>query len=269
MLRWDGRSPGVWMAALEGAEAVINFTGRSINCRLTRANRRLILNSRLDSIRLLGDAIGRCAQPPRCFIQCGAIGFYGDSASPCTEESPAGAGFLAEVCSAVESAFFAATQPPTRHVLLRIGIVLGREGGALPALTRLVRGYLGGAAGNGRQVISWIHIGDLTRLFTEAIRDESLDGAINATSPNPVSNAVFMRHLRELHGRPWAPPAPAMLLRPLCFIGGMNPDLVLGGQPVLPRRLQQHGFAFRFPDLGAALRDLHPWHAEQSVFGPK
>jgi uncharacterized protein (TIGR01777 family) len=253
---WDGRTPGAWASVIEGAAAIINFTGASVNCRLTERNKREIVESRRQSIQVLGEAVRRCRSRPEVFVQCSAVGVYGDTEGLCDEESSPGTGSLAEVAKTVEAAFQDVRVDGTRHVLLRIGVVLGRDGGALPVLARLTRCFMGGTVGTGRQYVSWIHVRDLTRIFIEAVTDASLGGTVNAVSPAPVRNAEFMKAMRTVLGRPWCPPAPAVLLRPLSFALGINADLVLTGQRCTPARLQQAGFKFLFDELVLALRSL-------------
>jgi hypothetical protein len=257
-LRWDGKTLGAWATALEGAEAVVNLTGKNINCRHTAENRREIIRSRVDSVRVLGDAIARCVTPPRIFVQASGVGYYGDTGDRLADESSLpGNDFPAEVCRQWEGAFDALELPSTRKVILRLAVVLGRDGGALPMLEKLTRWFLGGAVGNGRQFISWIHAADVVRMFVSAIEQAQLTGAFNATSPAPVTNSDFMRELRRALRRPWSPPAPAPLARAAAWVMGSNGDLALLSNRCVPRRFLEHGFDFEFPTLPAALADLY------------
>jgi uncharacterized protein (TIGR01777 family) len=255
---WNGATVGNWRKELEGAAALVNFTGRSINCRHTLENSRAILESRLDAVAALGAAAARSKQPPAVWVQCSAAGYYGNTGDEvCTEDSPAGRGFLAEVCRRWETAFNALALPGTRRVVLRLGVVLGREAGALPPLVRLVRRYLGGAAGNGRQYFSWLHRDDAVRIFTAALTQPEYSGPYNACAPEPVTNAGLMRALRAAAGRPWCPPAPALVVGLAArYVLHTEPGLILQGQRVVPARLQAAGFAFKYGRLEAALADL-------------
>ncbi len=254
---WDGKSLGEWAQCLDGADAVINLTGKNINCPLTPENRRLIIESRVASVRVLAAAVQRAARPPGVLIQASAIGFYGDTrAVPADETSPAGTGFLAEACRAWEAAQEAAALPATRCVTLRLGVVLGQGGGALAVLARLTRWFLGGAAGDGRQFISWIHLEDVISIVMTALERGDWRGVFNCTAPNPVTNAEFMRELRHALGRPWSPPAPAPMVRRLAPLLGTDAALALGSQRVLPGRLLAKGFHFQYPDLRPALKNL-------------
>ena len=183
---WDGRTVGAWTAELEGAGAVVNLTGRSVNCVHTPENRRLILESRLDSVRVLGTAAAAAKRPPAVWVQASAVGYYGPrGAEACPEDAPPGGDFLASVCRRWEEAQAAACPAGVRPVVLRLGMVLGAEGGAFPLLARLARWGLGGAAGSGRQGMSWIHLDDVVALMARALGDDTLRGAYNATAPEP------------------------------------------------------------------------------------
>jgi uncharacterized protein (TIGR01777 family) len=257
-LIWDGKTLGNWANALEGAEAVINLTGKNINCRHTDENRREILRSRVDSVQVLGEAITKCAVPPKTFLQASGVGYYGDTGHRIADEdSPSGDDFPAEVCRQWEGAFSALELPATRKMILRLGVVLGREDGALPMLERLTRWFLGGAVGNGRQFISWIHVADIVQMFAAAIEQRELMGDFNACAPEPVMNAEFMRQLRRALHRPWSPPVPAPFAKAGAWIMGTDGDLALTSCRCVPRRFLEHGFDFQFPSLRDALANLY------------
>ena len=257
-LQWDGKTVRDWAGAVDGAEAIVNLTGKNINCRHTPENRREIIRSRVDSVRVLGAAIANCATPPKVFVQASGVGYYGNTGDRVADENaPGGRDFPAEVCRQWEGAFAALDLPATREVLLRLGVVLGREGGALPILEKLTRWFLGGAVGRGRQSISWIHVSDVVRLFVSAIESTELDGVFNATSPAPVTNNEFMRELRRTLHRPWSPPVPEPLARAGAWLMGTEGDLALLSSRCVPRRFLEHGFQFQFPTLRDALANLY------------
>lgn len=257
-LHWDGRTLDVWADALDGAFAVVNLTGKSVNCRHTSENRREILTSRVDSVRVLGEATARCAAPPRVMVQASGIGFYGDSDDRVLDESsPRGEGFMAEVCHEWEGALDGLNLPATRKVILRVGVVLGHGGGALKVLARLARWFLGGAAGGGHQYMSWIHIDDLNRIFAFAAERNDLVGIFNATAPTPATNADFMLELRRVLHRPWSPPVPTPLMRLGARLMGTEADLALQSFRCIPQRLLAAEFRFAYPTLPDALRDLY------------
>ncbi|HWA09954.1 MAG TPA: TIGR01777 family oxidoreductase [Opitutaceae bacterium] len=259
---WDGATPGGWASALEGAAAVVNLTGRSVNCLPTPANRREILASRLDSVRVIDAAIGRCAQPPGALVQAGSLAIYGDAGDRiCAEDAPHGRDFSADVCEQWEAAFAGMQTPRTRRALLRVGFALGCGGGALEPLAKLARCFLGGTVGRGRQYISWVHVDDLNEMFIQAIERPEIAGAYNATGPTPVTNAEFMRELRRAAGRPWSPPVPAWAVRfGAHWFLRTDADLALTGRRCVPRRFLEQGFRFQHTELAPALRDLlsHP-----------
>ena len=256
-LQWDGRTLGDWANAIDGAEAIVNLTGRNINCRHTAENRREIIRSRVDSVRVLGDAIAQAAAPPSVFVQTSGVGYYGDTGDHIADEEAAlGSDFTAEVCRQWEGAFNALNLPATRKIILRLGVVLGREGGALPVLEKLTRFFLGGAVGSGRQFMSWVHLADVIRMFGAAIEQTELTGVFNATAPEPVTNSDFMRELRRALHRPWSPPVPAPFARAGAWVMGSDGDLALLSSRCVPRRFLEHGFQFQFPNLRAAFADL-------------
>jgi uncharacterized protein len=256
-VEWDGAHVGEWIQCLNGAEAVVNLAGRNINCPHTPENLDEILSSRVNSVRAIALSLPHVKKQPRVWVQAGATGFYGDTGDRlCDESSPVGQDPLAGVCQQWENAFHAADAPKTRRVLLRIGFVLGRDGGALPVLSQLTKWFLGGTVGNGRQYISWIHLADVTRMFVAAIEQETLSGTFNAVGLNPETNQFFMHELRHVLHRPWCPPAPAFAVRLGARWLGSEPTLALMSQCCAPMRFMEAGFEFHHPKLRPALQDL-------------
>lgn len=247
-----------WVRELAGATGIVNLAGSPINQSPTAAHRRDILQSRLDAVCALGRAWAACPRPPAVWVQASAVGYYGDAGERrCDETAPAGAGPLAEICGRWEGAFAAACPAAVRPVVLRLGVVLGCQGGAFPPLARAARWLAGGAAGSGRQGLSWIHQTDVEEIFLRAVEDAEIRGVYNAVAPEPASNADFMRRLRQALRRPWSPPVPALLLRPLLrWVVRTDPALVLEGQFAVPARLEAAGYRFRFGRLPPALADL-------------
>jgi uncharacterized protein len=257
-LQWDGKTVGHWSNALEGAEAVVNLTGKNINCRHTPENRREIIRSRVDSVGVLGEAIANCVTPPTVFAQASGVGYYGDTGEQVVDEAaPPGSDFPAEVCQQWEGAFNALDLSGTREVVLRLGVVLGRNGGALPVLEKLTRWFLGGAVGRGSQFISWIHVADLIQMFLSAIGRPELTGVFNASAPAAVTNREFMRELRRALHRPWSPPVPAPFVRAGAWLMGSEGELALLSSRCTPRRYLEHGFQFQFPTLREAFANLY------------
>lgn len=256
-LIWDGEHVGEWIACLDGAEAVINLTGKSINCPHTPENLQVITDSRVNSVKAIASAIEQIKIPPRVWVQASAVGYYGDTHDhTCNESAPNGNGALADICFKWESAFAAVKVAAIRKVTLRIGFVLGRDGGALPVLATLARCFLGGAAGSGKQFISWIHLTDLVQMFVAAVENSRMVGTFNAVAPEAVTNAEFMRELRRAFHRPWSPPVPAFAVRIGAKWMGGEPTLALISQRCVPKRITDTGFRYHFSRLGPALRDL-------------
>ncbi len=259
---WDARSIGPWVSAIEGAAALVNLVGRTVDCVKTPDHCDEILRSRVEATRVLGEACRAAATPPPVWVQMSTAHIYGDPPTTvCDEDSPFGYGLAPTVGRAWEEAFTAALLPAQRGVVLRTSFVIGRPnaagGGALATLARLARFGLGGTVGHGRQGMSWIHALDMNRLFERAINDPSMRGPYIATAPTPVSNREFMRALRAALRMPIGLPAPAFLVRigaPLLM--RTDPELALYGRYLVSRRLAQEGFEFRFPRLEQALADL-------------
>jgi hypothetical protein len=256
---WSGEHVGEWIKFLDDAEAIVNLTGKNINCPHTPENLRELTESRVNSVRTIALAFGHVKNPPRVWVQAGAIGFYGDHGDfLCDENTLNGSDALAKICRDWETNFISADVPKTHKVLLRIGFVLGCDGGALPVLAKLTKWFLGGSVGNGKQFISWVHIADLTRMFVDAIEHENLKGTFNAVAPNPVTNAEFMRELRHALRRPWSPPAPEWAVKFGSRLMKSEPSLALAGCRCAPKRFIETGFKFQFQDLRGALKNLYP-----------
>jgi hypothetical protein len=256
-VNWDARTVGPWAREVDGAAAVVNLVGRTVDCRKTAANKKVILESRVDSVRALAEAVGQAANPPAVWVQSATAHIFGDTGDEILDESsPIGTGFAPVVGTAWEEAFDTPRLPHTRRVTLRISFVLGREGGALRTLARLARLGLGGATGTGRQYMSWIHVADLNRIILRAIDDPSMRGVYVVTAPSPVRNAEFMRLLRKAVHRPWSPPVPGAVVRMGAWLLRTDPELALLGRRCVPTRLLREGFRFEFPELEGALSQL-------------
>ncbi len=256
---WDGHSPGDWASVLDGAAALVNLVGRTVDCIKTPDHCDEILRSRVEATKVLGQALREIQSPPPIWVQMSTAHRYGDPPDRvCDEDSAFGYGLAPFVGQAWEEAFARAVLPQMRQVILRTSFVLGRSGGALPRLATLARWGLGGKVGHGRQGISWIHEHDMNRLFVRAITDDGMRGAYLATAPEPVSNAEFMRELRRILGVPFGLPAAAWMVRlgaPLVM--RTDPDLALYGRYCVSRRLREEEFEFEFPAVADALRDLY------------
>jgi uncharacterized protein len=256
-IRWSPRDGGGdWASAINATHAVINLAGVSIaGGRWTSRHKEAIRESRMQATGALVRAIASASRPPSVFVSASAVGFYGARGDePATEATPPGSDFLANVCRDWEAVASQASLA-SRLVLLRSGVVLARQGGALPQLALPFKLFAGGPAGTGRQFISWIHVDDWVAMTRWALATRDLSGALNVTSPVPVTNEEFSRTLGRVLGRPSWVKAPAFALR--LVLGEMADALVLGGQRVLPDVAQRHGFVFRYPTLEPALRDIY------------
>jgi uncharacterized protein len=261
---WDGETMGQWTDEVDGADAVINLAGRSVDCRYTARNRRLIWDSRINSTRVLGKAIARCLRPPRVWLNASTATIYRHSFERPMDEASGEIGatpeakdaFSVEVAQAWELALTSALTPSTRRVALRIAMVLSREGGVFPVMRRLVRLGLGGCMADGRQFISWIHEEDFCRAVEWLLAHDDIAGAVNLAAPEPVPNREFMRRLRETCGAPFGLPASRWMLEAGAAFLRTETELILKSRRVVPARLAAAGFAFRYPTLQSALLGL-------------
>lgn len=242
--------------SIEGGEpyAICNLAGASLNRkRWSAAYRREIVRSRVDTVRAVSAALQSLPTAPTAYVQASAVGYYGPSLTETfTEASPPGNDFLARVCVEWEEAA-EPLRALTRVAILRFGMVLGRDGGALPLMWPVFQLGLGGTLGHGNQWISWIHVDDAARLAAWVLADNRLHGVFNATTPHPVRMRDFTRTLAEVLHRPHLTHVPAPALR---LALGRRATLVLDGQRVLPQRGLDLGFSFAFPTLEEALRDF-------------
>ncbi len=271
---WDAASLGSWTSELEGADVVINLAGRNVNCRYTPENRRLIMDSRVNSTRVVGEAIARCVRPPRIWLQASSATLYAHRFDAPNDEATGIVGgdepdmpdtwrFSADVVAAWERAAGALELRHTRRVLLRLAITFNPDrGGAFDILLRLVRFGLGGAAGDGRQYVSWIHETDLIRAVAWLIANESVEGAVNLAAPHPLPNDEFMRTLREEWGIKVGLPSPAWLLEIGAMFIRTETELLLKSRRIAPGILTAQGFQFKYPTWREASRDLcRRWQA--------
>ncbi len=246
-------------ALLEGADAVINLAGAGIaDSRWTAARKAAIRDSRLAATRSLVTAMQACRQVPAALVNASAIGYYIPKDAAAIDESGSlGTGFLAEVCRDWEAEALTAAPLGVRVALLRIGVVLAREGGALPRMALPVRLFQGCKLGSGTQGLSWIHIADLVAMLMAAAGTPAWSGPFNATAPQPLSNEAFTRLIAQRLQRPLLPiPAFLTAAATKVLLGDMAEALLLQGAYVLPAAAQSRGFTFRFPTAAAALKDL-------------
>lgn len=241
--------------AVDGCDAVVNLAGESIAAgRWTERKKRAIRDSRVSGTRNLVEALKQCGKKPRVLVNASAIGYYGDrGAEILAEDSPAGSGFLAATCIEWEREAAKARDLGIRVVFLRTGIVLWPEGGALKPMMLPFKLFVGGPVGSGQQYMSWIHMDDEVDLIIYALENGAVSGPLNAAAPNPETNAEFSRKLAAVLHRPCLFKVPAFVLRTV--LGEMS-ALLLDSQRVAPRKAQQTGYGFKFPELRRALENL-------------
>ena len=266
---WDGKTQGDWLAEIEGALAVINLAGRTVNCRYNETNRKQMIDSRVDSTLAIGKAIAVCDLPPRVWLNSSTATIYRHRYdAPNTEtdglygaEKEAKDAYSLEVAHAWEDAFKQAYRDndlsKTRGLVLRTAMVFGNEpGGVYETLRRLTKLGLGGTMGHGRQFVSWLHAEDFCRIIERLIQDEKAEGIHNLTAPQPLPNKEMMRTMRSVLGVPFGLPAPRPLLEIGAFFMRTETELIVKSRRVVPERLLEEGYQFSFETLAEALEDL-------------
>jgi len=278
VVAWDGKTLEYWAKEFEGADAVINLAGRSVNCRYGAANRRAIMDSRVDSTRVIGRAIAACSAPPRVWLQASTATIYAHRFDASNDEATGILGgnepgapntwnFSIDVAKAWEQAAEEVYLPVTRLVKLRSAMIMSPDaGGIFDTLLRLVRFGLGGTAADGQQYISWLHEEDFISAIYWLIEQEHLSGPVNLAAPYPLPNSQFMQTLRAAWGQPIGLPATRWMLEIGAAILRSETELILKSRRVTPGRLLADGFEFRFPHWSMAAKDLcHRWRAGENA----
>ena len=267
---WDGKSLGHWVRVVDGSDAVINLAGRSVNCRYNPKNRREIIDSRVDSVRAIAAALQQVRKPPRIWLQASSATVYAHRFDAPNDEingiiggdepdAPVTWRFSIDVVRAWEAALneAAATLRHTRTVLMRSAMTMSPDrGGIFATLRQLVRLGLGGAAASGKQFVSWIHESDFVDAVNHLICNEQLAGPVNVCSPEPLPNREFMAELRKACGMRMGLPASKFMLELGALFMRTETELILKSRRVVPRRLLESGFQFKFPKWPEAARDL-------------
>ena len=261
---WDGTTTGDWIKDLEGTRALINLAGISVNCRYHARNRKRMLDSRLASTRVLGEAIGRCAKPPPVWLNSSTATIYKHTFGPAWDEAGDIGGcaeakdlFSVRVATEWERVLNEANTPRTRKFALRSAMVLGHaRNSVLPNLLRLGRLGLGGSMAGGRQFVSWIHQEDFCRAIDWILEHEGLSGPVNLAAPNPVTNEEFMTTIRKVCRAPFGLPASRWMLEIGAFLMRTETELLIKSRRVAPGKLLANGFNFRHPDLLPAIEQL-------------
>jgi uncharacterized protein (TIGR01777 family) len=268
VVKWDGETLGDWETELEGADVVINLAGQSVNCRYTAENRHIIIDSRVKSTRIVGQAIAETSNAPRVWLQASTATLYAHRYDAANDEATGIIGgsepnapdtwrFSIDVVKKWERELNAAATPNTRKVLMRSAIVMSPSpGGPFDMLLKLVRLGLGGRFGNGKEYVSWIHDQDFVRTLDWLIQHDELEGPVNLAAPNPLPNAEFMQTLRRAWGIKFGLPATEWMLELGAFVLRSETELMLKSRRVIPPRLLNSGFTFQFPTWAEAANDL-------------
>lgn len=279
-VQWDARTLGAWAREIDGADVVINLAGRSVNCRYGEKNRALIMNSRVGSTRIVGQAIASANHPPRIWLQASTATIYAHRHDAPNDEftgiiggsepdAPGKWRFSIDVAQAWEQAANEAVTPHTRKVLMRSAMTMSPDpGGIFDTLLGLVRKGLGGTCGDGRQFVSWIHERDFIRAVYWLIERDELDGPVNLASSHPLPNAQFMRDLRQAWGTKLGLPATRWMLELGAIFMRTETELILKSRRVVPARLLQSGFTFEYPTWPEAAAELcERWRAMRTTTG--
>lgn len=255
---WNGTTAGTWTNTFEGAFAVINLAGKSVNCRYNEENKRAIMESRTITTHLVGDAIAACNEKPQVWLNAASATIYEHTEdTPNTEYSTRiGHGFSVEVCKAWEDAFWSYKDLGIRQIAMRTTIILGKNGGVTVPLKRLTKLGMGGKMGSGKQWFSWMHEDDFCNAVLHFLQNETSSGAYNMAAPNPVSNEVLHRTLRKTLGVPFGIPQPKFLLEFGAWLIKTETELILKSRYVISKRLPEEGFTYQFPTIEACLADL-------------
>ena len=249
---WDGKTLGDWVKEMDGCDVLVNLAGKSVNCRYHAANKREILDSRINSTRVLGEAITACENPPELWMNSSTATIYRHAEDrPQGDDGEIGKGFSVEIAKTWEEAFFGINVPGrVRKVALRTAMVLADEPGTVfDYLHRLARFGLGGKVGSGKQMVSWIHVEDFCRTLDWLIEHDEISGPINVSAPDPISHAEVMRRFREYAGVSFGLPATKWMAEIGAFLLRTETELILKSRWVVPTRLQEHGFVFKYPEM--------------------
>jgi uncharacterized protein (TIGR01777 family) len=257
-IRWDARTLGEWKHVLENADVLINLTGKSVDCWYTEKNKKEIYTSRIESTKVLQEAVDQCIHKPKIWLNASSATIYTHSETHLnTEENGIiGDDFSMNICKSWEKEFFRVENATTRKTALRTSIVLGNNGGAFTKLKMITKLGLGGKQGRGTQKVSWIHIDDFCRAVDFIIKNETISGVVNVTAPNALPNEKFMRKLRNRMNIPLGLNAQVWQLEIASIFLQTETELLLKSRNVYPEKLIQNGFTFNYPDIEAAFQDL-------------
>lgn len=255
---WDAKTIGNWKKELENADVLINLAGKSVDCRYNDKNKKEIYDSRIDSTRVLQNAIDECQNPPKIWLNASSATIYIHSETNLNTEKNGiiGDNFSMNICKSWEEEFFKKKNQNVRKVALRTSIVLGKNGGAFPKFKTISKFGLGGKQGKGNQMMSWIHISDFCEAVNFIIENENFKGAINITAPEPLTNENMMKQLREKLKVPFGIPSPVWLLELASIFIKTETELMLKSRNVYPEILLKNGFGFKYKNFNQALDAL-------------
>jgi uncharacterized protein len=256
-IKWNAKDAEEWFKELENADLIINLAGKSVNCRYTEKNKKEIFDSRTDTVKAIGNAIAKCSNPPPLWINASSATIYRHATDRPQDEFTGEIhdDFSVQVCKRWENTFFDQPTPQTRKVALRLAITIG-PGGVLIPYFNLLKFGLGGKQGNGEQMFSWVHIEDLCRAIDWIEDHKEIEGVYNCASPNPVTNEKFMRCLRNATGKKFGLPAYEWMLKTGASLIGTEAELILKSRWVIPTKLLQSGFRFKYGQIEDAFKDI-------------
>jgi len=256
-VKWDGLNSGDWEKELDGADLLINLSGKSVNCRYTKKNKKAIIDSRTEPTKALGRAMQHISKPPAVWVNASSATIYREAYDRPQDEfnGEFENDFSVRVCKAWEKSFEEQLSPGTRKITLRLAITLG-AGGLLIPYFNLLKFGLGGKQGSGKQMFTWIHIDDVCRAIEWIYDHENMEGVFNCTAPHPVTNNEFMKALRNATGYKFGLPAFAWMVKMGTFVIGTEAELVLKSRWVIPTKLLQSGFVFKYPTIDTAFNDI-------------
>lgn len=257
-VKWDAKTGGPWQQELEGAAAVINLAGKSVDCRYNEKNKKEITDSRVNSTLIIGKTIQACKTPPPLWLNSSSATIYRHAEDRPMDERTGeyGSGFSVEVCHAWEKALATHDTPSTRKVALRIAMVLSGNEGVIPPLKNLVRFGMGGSMAGGKQFMSWIHYKDFVRMVQWIVDHKELAGAINICAPNPIINKEVMGLLRKEMGMPFGIPQAKWMLQFGAVLLQTEIELIVKSRRVVPTRMLESGFEFSYPTMQETLKDI-------------
>ncbi len=257
LVQWNGKDAGPWCKEINGADLVVNLTGKSVNCRYTKKSKQEIFDSRTDATKAIGQAIRQAIAPPALWVNAASATIYRHATDKPQDEHTGEIknDFSVQVCKRWEQTFLDEAAPTTRKVALRIAITLGNGGVMVPYLN-LCKFGLGGHQGSGKQMYSWVHVEDICRAIEFMFNQPTMAGVYNVSSPNPVTNKTFMQTLRTATHQAFGLPAYTWMLKIGAAIIGTETELLLKSRWVVPTKLQEAGFVFKYPNLDGAFKEI-------------